>query len=569
MKEKSARYEIEGTKDMVPTLWSPAKVGYDKDALEGIKHWGERRNLWHKSQLNKFSKHNVYSTKKILGVKSVSVNKLHGYGHLEEIVVKRDDRQLYKFKEGDFVDLHLNDIEDMLLHLFKTSYSTSTPESYLVNKLLSALCGIPSEIRGEGVSVQETARCVKEGSFRILKDWLVLGNSRWKPMMRYVFNVRSILHLYLVNTQDHHQDTAKKPNDDYLTHIMAMKEASQDIEAEGLLFEHSGQKNSKGFCRTRSDRAVQKNKDEWYVKMIARQGQDPADDARDDEQENVSRIVTFVVLRNVERHQEIANLGSSEELGTLSGVRESTIVLYLSELMVLKSGFEGEEDKLNDEVKHDKEGDTNDEDDETKSNKDDIYKYKIRVHMDEDEEMIDVEVDDSDKGDEEVTGAAKADAEKTSEVNDDAKKTELPPTSSSLSVSLGFGDQFLKLSFDSSLVSTVKDTTDSEINSLLEVKIQSKVPHIQSPSTVSMISKPLVLTPVQEYPSIANITTLPPPSISTTPLVPQQTTTLIPTPLIITNALTISTDVSESDALSVVQLRVAKLEKKMCLNLRK
>ncbi|GJS91061.1 hypothetical protein Tco_0773697 [Tanacetum coccineum] len=30
---------------------------------------------------------------------SVSVKKLHGYGHLEEIVVKRADRQLYKFKE--------------------------------------------------------------------------------------------------------------------------------------------------------------------------------------------------------------------------------------------------------------------------------------------------------------------------------------------------------------------------------------------------------------------------------------------------------------------------------------
>ncbi|GJU03786.1 hypothetical protein Tco_1114124 [Tanacetum coccineum] len=51
----------------------------------------------------------------ILGVKSVSVNKLHGYGHLEEIVVKRSDQQLYKFKEGDFVDLNLNNIEDMLL----------------------------------------------------------------------------------------------------------------------------------------------------------------------------------------------------------------------------------------------------------------------------------------------------------------------------------------------------------------------------------------------------------------------------------------------------------------------
>ncbi|GJS18823.1 hypothetical protein Tco_0413295 [Tanacetum coccineum] len=52
---------------------------------------------------------------KILSVKSVSIKKLHGYGHLEEIVVKRADRQLYKFKECDFVDLHLNDIEDMLL----------------------------------------------------------------------------------------------------------------------------------------------------------------------------------------------------------------------------------------------------------------------------------------------------------------------------------------------------------------------------------------------------------------------------------------------------------------------
>nr|GEU96584.1 hypothetical protein [Tanacetum cinerariifolium] len=51
----------------------------------------------------------------ILGVKSVSVKKLHGYGHLKEIVVKISDQQLYKFKEGDFVDLDLNGIEDMLL----------------------------------------------------------------------------------------------------------------------------------------------------------------------------------------------------------------------------------------------------------------------------------------------------------------------------------------------------------------------------------------------------------------------------------------------------------------------
>ncbi|GJR83899.1 hypothetical protein Tco_0154684 [Tanacetum coccineum] len=147
--------------------------------------------------------------------------------------------------------------------------------------------------------------------------------------------------------------------------------------------------------------------------------------------------------------------------------------------------------------------------------------YKIRVRKDDDEEMINVEVNDSDKGDEEITDAAKADAKKPSELKDDPKKAELPPTSSSLSVSLGFGNQFLKLSFDSSLVSTVKDTTDAEINSLLEVKIQSEVLHTKSPSVlsvpVSVIAKPTVSTLVLESPSKAIITTLPPPSISTTP----------------------------------------------------
>ncbi|GJZ37111.1 copia protein, partial [Tanacetum coccineum] len=109
IKTKATRYEIKGIEEMVPTLWSTIKHAYDKDAEKGIKPWGKRRKLWYRSQVSKFSKQNIYSTKVILGVKSVSVKKLHGYGHLEEIVVKRSDQQLYKFKEGDFVDLHLNE----------------------------------------------------------------------------------------------------------------------------------------------------------------------------------------------------------------------------------------------------------------------------------------------------------------------------------------------------------------------------------------------------------------------------------------------------------------------------
>ncbi|GKD25628.1 hypothetical protein Tco_1231842 [Tanacetum coccineum] len=45
----------------------------------------------------------------------VQVIRKHGYGYLQEIVVRRADNDLYKFKEGDFPRLCINDIEDMLL----------------------------------------------------------------------------------------------------------------------------------------------------------------------------------------------------------------------------------------------------------------------------------------------------------------------------------------------------------------------------------------------------------------------------------------------------------------------
>nr|GEW86705.1 hypothetical protein [Tanacetum cinerariifolium] len=270
--------------------------------------------------------------------------------------------------------------------------------------------------------------------------------------------------------------------------------------------------------------------------------------------------VKELTIPGVPDKSTVISATSSEGTGTKPGVpdKEKDIT---KENVILEWGSKQEskyskEDNLDDEEKDDKEGDADDEDDETKSNKDDIYKYKILVRKDGDEEMLNAKVKDFDKGDEEVTDAAKSYAKKTLEVKDDAMKTKLPPTSSSLSVSLGFGDQFLKLSSDSSLVRTVKDTTDAEINSLLEVKIQYEVPYIQSSSMfrvpVSMISEPSALTLIQESPSIAIITTLPPLSVSITPSLTQQTTTPIPTPPITKDAPIITTTVFESDALSTM-----------------
>ncbi|GKG28272.1 hypothetical protein Tco_0406599, partial [Tanacetum coccineum] len=71
---------------------------------------------------------------------------------------------------------------------------------------------------------------------------------------------------------------------------------------------------------------------------------------------------------------------------------------------------------------------------------------------DKDEEMTEAKVAESEKGDEEIADTTKADAKKTEEVKDDTKKAEFPQSSSNLSVSSGFGDQFLKLSSDKSTV---------------------------------------------------------------------------------------------------------------------
>ncbi|GKC91883.1 hypothetical protein Tco_1157325 [Tanacetum coccineum] len=81
-KTKAAKYDLPGIKDMVPNIWSPVKVAYDRYAL------------W---------------------VTHVKVMRKDGYGYLEEIIVRKADNALYRFKEGDFPRLRINDIEDMLL----------------------------------------------------------------------------------------------------------------------------------------------------------------------------------------------------------------------------------------------------------------------------------------------------------------------------------------------------------------------------------------------------------------------------------------------------------------------
>ncbi|GJT76807.1 hypothetical protein Tco_1043532 [Tanacetum coccineum] len=80
----------------LPLQDNKVKIAYDKDAALRISHEGPQRQKYYRAMINQ-------------------IEKKSGYGYLEEIVVRRADQKLYKFKEGDFLDLYLNDIKDMLL----------------------------------------------------------------------------------------------------------------------------------------------------------------------------------------------------------------------------------------------------------------------------------------------------------------------------------------------------------------------------------------------------------------------------------------------------------------------
>ncbi|GJR38964.1 hypothetical protein Tco_1214648 [Tanacetum coccineum] len=76
-------------------MWSQVPVSYDKHALWGISHWGQKRQQF--------------------------------YG----FAANRDNDKLYKFKEGDFNRLRIQDIEDMLLLLVQGKLTNLTVEEHL------------------------------------------------------------------------------------------------------------------------------------------------------------------------------------------------------------------------------------------------------------------------------------------------------------------------------------------------------------------------------------------------------------------------------------------------------
>nr|GEY09012.1 putative reverse transcriptase domain-containing protein [Tanacetum cinerariifolium] len=78
--------------------------------------------------VNRESAHDVYSKRRIIAITDLKIVEWHNYKHLDWITIRRDDDKLYKFKEGDFKRLRLQDIKDMLLLLVQGKLSNLTVE---------------------------------------------------------------------------------------------------------------------------------------------------------------------------------------------------------------------------------------------------------------------------------------------------------------------------------------------------------------------------------------------------------------------------------------------------------
>nr|GEZ70367.1 hypothetical protein [Tanacetum cinerariifolium] len=129
-KTKAVDYgNIKWIEDLVPrSMWIQEPINYDKHALWGVSYWGRKRQQFYEFTVNRESTLDVYSKRRIIAVTDLKIVEWYNYKHLDWISVCRDDDKIYKFKEGDFKRLRLQDIEDMLPLLVQGKLSNLTVE---------------------------------------------------------------------------------------------------------------------------------------------------------------------------------------------------------------------------------------------------------------------------------------------------------------------------------------------------------------------------------------------------------------------------------------------------------
>ncbi|GKA32205.1 hypothetical protein Tco_0718572 [Tanacetum coccineum] len=126
-----------------PGIYSAQRI--DNHESAGKTTTGSKTNKQSASQSTLESAHDVYSKRRIIAVTKVEIVEWQNYKHLDWITVRRDDDILYKFKEGDFHRLRIQDIEDIkvlsskdedVIHLYSDYQEDSYENKDKKNRLM-------------------------------------------------------------------------------------------------------------------------------------------------------------------------------------------------------------------------------------------------------------------------------------------------------------------------------------------------------------------------------------------------------------------------------------------------
>nr|GEZ97915.1 hypothetical protein [Tanacetum cinerariifolium] len=114
-KEKATRSIGKGASSRKYTTSVTKTKAADYEHIKWIEDLGRKRQQFYGFAINRESARDVYSKRRIIAVTELKIVEWHNYKHLDWITVRIDDDKLYKFKEGDFNRLRIQDIEDMIV----------------------------------------------------------------------------------------------------------------------------------------------------------------------------------------------------------------------------------------------------------------------------------------------------------------------------------------------------------------------------------------------------------------------------------------------------------------------
>nr|GEV46398.1 integrase, catalytic region, zinc finger, CCHC-type, peptidase aspartic, catalytic [Tanacetum cinerariifolium] len=118
--EEFINNDLEYLKGEISSRRYTISITKTKAADYGQVKWIEDKKFYGYASNMETSK-DIYSRHMIIAVTSLKIMKYFGYNHLKEIIVRRQDDQLYKFREGNFKRLRRQDIEDILLLLIQNN----------------------------------------------------------------------------------------------------------------------------------------------------------------------------------------------------------------------------------------------------------------------------------------------------------------------------------------------------------------------------------------------------------------------------------------------------------------